>query len=135
MGVAPKSVASFGVQHSQKYVAHWSLLVVIGNAVLLDVTVLDCAGLPTGCDDVATLIGVSGKNENKVSLLSVFHNLKSSPPLELSQCLVSHSVHASLIFEVNGLGRLNSRRSCQLFLGLSRTRSDRTGKSSKHGEV
>src|SRR5205814_7463794 len=27
--------------------------------------------------------GVSGKNENKVSLLSVLHNLKSSPPLEL----------------------------------------------------
>src|SRR5439155_327859 len=89
MGVAPKSVASFGVQHSQKYVAHWSLLVVIGNAVLLDVTVLDCAGLANRCDDAATLIGVSGKNENKVSLLSVFHNLKSSPPLEFSQCLVS----------------------------------------------
>src|SRR5712664_1372716 len=110
MGVAPKIVARFGVNHSQINVANWSLPVVIGNAVLVDVTVLDCASLPSGCDDVATLIGVSGKHENKVRLLSVLHNLKSSPLFELSQCLVSHSVHASLIFEVDGLGRLNSRR-------------------------
>src|SRR5882762_8704129 len=112
MGVAPKSVASFGVKHSQKYVANWSLPVVIGNAVLVDVTVLDRSCLPSRCDDVTTLIGVSGKNENKVSLLSVFHNLKSSPPLELSQCLVSHSVHAGFIFEVDGFGRLIFGRPC-----------------------
>src|SRR5260370_1277502 len=71
MGVAPKGVASSEVNHSQKYVANWCLPVVIGNAVLVDVTVLDCASLPSRCDDVPTLIGVSGKHENKVRLLSV----------------------------------------------------------------
>ncbi len=60
MGVAPKSVASFGVNHSQKYVANWSLPVVIGNTVLVDVTVLDSASLPSRCDDVTALVGVSG---------------------------------------------------------------------------
>jgi hypothetical protein len=53
MGVAPKSVASFGVNRSQKYVANWSLLVVIGNAVLVDApkgSRRNCEGAPETAD-------------------------------------------------------------------------------------
>jgi len=106
MRVTPQRLAVPWVNHSQIGIAHRSLPIVIGNAVLFDLAVrIYRSRLAAGKNDVPALVTVSGQQKNQICRLLVMHYLKSSPFSELSYCCVSHRLDASLVVEVNGFGR------------------------------
>jgi len=74
--VAPEIVTSFGVYNGQVGVSRGRLPVVFRHSIFRYVAALNAPGLATSKDDVATFIGVCGQQENQVSLLSLYHDLK-----------------------------------------------------------
>jgi len=121
MGIRPKLIPGFWINHGEIGVAYGRLPIVIGNCVFVDDSAgVDGASLAAGEDDVTAVIRVCGQQKNKIGLLFVWNNLKTPPLFQLSEGGLAYGVGTGAIVKVDCRGGLNNRGLRHLFLGVDR---------------